>query len=117
MSKLAALPEVFEPEEVAKHLGWSPRRLREFARGLGACRILGNRMLLTQADIDAIMEASRPCPSKSTAGEKSGTTGAQLPVGGYAALLALRTKNERSKSQPNAKNVNGKVITMGRKRS
>lgn len=58
-----SLPHIFTPEQVADHIGWSPRKLREFARGLGACRVLGNRMVLTQQDIDAIMEASRPCPS------------------------------------------------------
>jgi hypothetical protein len=34
------------PEELAEKTGWSPRRVREVARGLGACRIMGNRMVL-----------------------------------------------------------------------
>ncbi|WJR67180.1 hypothetical protein QTA58_00095 [Neorhizobium sp. CSC1952] len=53
------LPAVFSPEEVAAHFGWSPRRLRAKAREIGACRVLGNRMVLTAEDVDAILEASR----------------------------------------------------------
>ena len=56
------MPEMITPEEFAKRTGWSERRLREMARRLGACRIVGNRMLLTQSDVDAILEASKPEP-------------------------------------------------------
>lgn len=60
------LPDTVTPEELAAQLGWSLRRLKAFARQIGACRILGNRMALTKADVEAILEESRPCPSKST---------------------------------------------------
>src|SRR6478752_2485106 len=86
-----ALPTIFTPEQVAVHIGWSPRKLREFARGLGACRIMGNRMVLTQQDVDAILEASRPCPSPSTSAGTSGTTAEPLKGSDYAELLAVRS--------------------------
>lgn len=105
------------PEELAEQAGWSPRRVREIARGLGACRIMGNRMVLTDEDVAAILEASRPCPSKSTVEAKSGITVAPLPVGGYEALRKLRSKQELSKSQPSEKRGSGKVLTMAPNRS
>lgn len=59
------LPETTTPEALADHMGWSERRVRDLARRLGACRILGNRMILLGEDVAAIMEAAKPCPSKS----------------------------------------------------
>lgn len=111
------LPELITPEALAAQTGWSERRLREIARGLGACRIIGNRMLLTKTDVDAILEASRPCPSNSTDAAKSGTTVAPLPVGGYEALRKLREKTEPRKSPQPERRGNGKVLTMARNRS
>lgn len=117
MTRALELPQFTTPEELARHAGWSERKVREKARALGACRILGNRMLLTQTDVDAILEASRPCPSKSTVEAKSGITGAQLPRGDYEALQALLTKTKHSASQPNRKQPRGEVISMGRRQS
>ncbi len=110
-------PQMITPVELARETGWSERRLRELARKLGACRIVGNRMLLTQSDVDAILEASRPCPSHSTSEAKSGTTGVRLPGGSYAELQALLTKRKQSASQRTSKTDNGKVISMARARS
>src|SRR5262249_31216232 len=81
----AMFPKYTTPDELAKHLGCSPRRVRSFARRLGVARVLGNRVILLQQDIDAIMEATR-CPSSSIGAVKSGTTAAQLPEGSYADL-------------------------------
>lgn len=75
------LLDFITPDDLARSTGWSPRRVRELARGLGACRILGNRMVLTPADVRAILEASRPCPSKCTVAAKSGTTAGPLRAG------------------------------------
>ena len=113
------LPQFTTPEELAGHAGWSERKVREIARKIGACRIVGNRMLLTQTDVDAILEASRPCPSKSTVEAKSGITVApSLKVdGGYEALQKLRRKTERLNTLPASKPESGKVITMARNRS
>jgi hypothetical protein len=56
------VPEMITPEQLAEHTGWSARNLRELTRKIGACRIVGNRMLLTKEDIEAILEGSRPKP-------------------------------------------------------
>ena len=53
-----ALPATTTPEALAERLGWSPRRVRQFAKSLGACRVQGNRMALTKEDVDAILEKS-----------------------------------------------------------
>lgn len=95
------IPPVMTVREFARHTGWSERRLREIARKIGACRIVGNRMLLTKADVEAIFEASRPCPANdllSTREEISGTTGVRLPVNAYEVLQAMLTKPKPSNS-------------------
>jgi hypothetical protein len=51
------LPETTTPEALADHMGWSERRVRDLARRLGACRILGNRMVLLGEDVAAIKAA------------------------------------------------------------
>lgn len=53
--------------------------MRDKARELGACRILGNRMVFTQSDIELILETTWPCPSKSTSAARRGTTGTRFP--------------------------------------
>lgn len=116
---LTSTPEFMTPEDLAGQTGWSERRLRGIARKIGACRIVGNRMLLTKADVEAIFEASRPCPSSSIAEAKSGTTGGPSlkAGGGYEALLALRKKTERENTSQASKRRSGNVITMDRSRS
>ncbi len=116
---MTALPTIFTPEQVASHIGWSPRKLREFAREIGACRILGNRMVLTLSDIDAILEASRPCPSppKSVPAAKSATIAALSTGKGYAGLLELRRKQSQNASSASSKKSNGKVILKAREPS
>ena len=37
--------EHVKPAELAKDLGWSEKRLRSLAKRLGACAVLGNRMI------------------------------------------------------------------------
>lgn len=54
------LPDIFTPEEVAKHFGWSPRKVRQLARKLGACSILGNRMVMRHEDVATLLEATKP---------------------------------------------------------
>jgi hypothetical protein len=51
------LPETTTPEALADHMGWSGKRVRALARRLGACRILGNRMVLLGEDVAAIKAA------------------------------------------------------------
>lgn len=53
-----ALPEITTPSELAKTLGWSERRVKQVARGLGACCVLGRTMILTSKDVRAIKAIS-----------------------------------------------------------
>lgn len=55
---------------IVKHLGWSPRELTRKAREIGACRLLGNAMILVQEDIDALMEATKPARKTADAAVK-----------------------------------------------
>jgi len=64
MTDKAALPNVFTPEQIAQHFGWSPRELRKRAREIGACRIMGNRMVLTDEDLVKLLEATKPAPTQ-----------------------------------------------------
>ncbi len=41
----------------------SERALRERARALGACRIVGRAMFLMPSDVEALLEAARPAPT------------------------------------------------------
>lgn len=104
------------PEELAASAGWSPRRVREIARGLGACRIIGNRMVLTDADVSVILEASKPCP-KSTNVAKSGGTASPLMANGTGDLRKRLTSVSQKTSR---QKTNGGTVTplfMAQKRS
>jgi len=48
-------PSHTTPEAFAATYGWSPRRVRKLARELGACRIVGKRMILTKEDVIEIL--------------------------------------------------------------
>src|SRR5215204_2660745 len=111
-----SLPDLYKPNEIAERLGIAERRVRERARQLGTCLIMGNRMALTADDVLAIMESFR-CRSRSSRGAKSTTTPGRLPVNGYAGLLALRAKKSHSKSPTAKKPEPGNVISMDLKRS
>jgi hypothetical protein len=112
------LPETTTPEALAKHLGWSEKRLRSLARRIGACRELGNRMLFLPDDVAAIMEATKPCPSKSIAVREalSGNTGAHLPEIDSVDLLAHLTRKPRRELRPRSKTNSGVVVSMEKKR-
>ena len=51
------LPALYKPDEVAGRLGIAERRVRERARVLGTCLIMGNRMAFTEDEVLAIMES------------------------------------------------------------
>lgn len=76
---MGKLPATYTPEQVAAHLGCSPRKLRSLAREFGCCSIVGNRMTLTERDVHALMEACRPKP----------TARAPAPAGGKRSKPAL----------------------------
>jgi hypothetical protein len=77
-----------------------PKRLRL----IGACRILGNRMMLTKEDVEAILEATKPKalgPRPQTYLQSSrANQGPRLPKGGYEDLVRLRKKQERDQEKP-----------------
>ena len=56
------LPDVTTPADLAQRLGWSERHVRDLARRLGACRVLGNRMVMLPDDVAAILEATSHAP-------------------------------------------------------
>jgi hypothetical protein len=112
------LPETITPEALADHMGWSARRVREFARKIGACRIQGGKMVLLGEDVDAIMEASKPCPSRSSSVREalSGNIGERLPDVDSVDLLAQLTRKPRRELRPRLKTSSGNVVSMEKKR-
>lgn len=54
------VPEFTTPDELAVALGCSPRRVRQVARALRACRILGKRMILLKVDVEVVAAACEP---------------------------------------------------------
>ena len=112
------LPESTTPAALARHLDWSERRVRDLARRLGACRILGNRMVLLGEDVAAIMEAAKPCPSKSIAVREalSGSIGERLPDIDSVDLLAQLTRKPRRELRPRSRTSSGNVVSMEKKR-
>jgi hypothetical protein len=87
------LPEVTTPADLAKRCGWSERRVRDLARRLGACRILGRRMVLTKKDVDAILEATRPAPLPRMVRPPSGWDG--IPDKTMKMLLGLSPREKK----------------------
>jgi hypothetical protein len=112
------LPEATTPEALARHLGWSEKRLRSLARRIGACRELGNRMVLLPEDVRTILEATKPCPSKSIAVREalSGNTGEHLPEIDSVDLLAHLTRKPRKELRPRLKTSSGSVVSMEKRR-
>ncbi|MBY0135557.1 hypothetical protein [Paracoccus yeei] len=106
------LPDYTTPKEIAFHLKVSERTVRAKARESGAYHLLGKRMILTDDDMSRLMEAMRPCPSKSTSAAKSGITGALLRANDYEGLVKRLTAKPRSASPPKSKREHGKVILM-----
>jgi hypothetical protein len=112
------LPETTTPEALADHMGWSERRVRDLARRLGACRVLGNRMVLLGEDVAAIMEAAKPCPSRSIAVREalSGNIGERLPDVDSVDLLAQLTAKPRRELRPRLKTSSGNVVLIQKSR-
>ena len=112
--RAALLPDYTTPAELARHLGIAERTVREIARRLGAYRLFGKQMIFLEGDVQTILEAAKPCPSRSQSAARSGTTPALLPVGDYVALAALQKKQLPKESRRKPKHGNGNVISMGR---
>ncbi|CUW90140.1 hypothetical protein AGR1B_Cc120501 [Agrobacterium fabacearum S56] len=85
---------VFTPEEIAEKFGWSPRHVRKLAREIGACRLLGNRMVLLEEDVKALLEATKPVPKVPSTQPRP-----TMPVRNYDDLVSLRNR-KRQPSKP-----------------
>ena len=109
--------EHVKPAKLAKDLGWSEKRLRSLAKRLGACAVLGNRMILLPRHVDLIMKAVEPCPSSCTDVRRveSGTIAGPSMETSYETRLAQRIEKSRRKLQPRSKPETGNVVLMDRK--
>jgi hypothetical protein len=112
------LPETTTPAALAEHIGVSERFVRSIARKLGACRIFGHAMRLTNDDVQAIMEAVKPCPSRSIAVREalSGSIGERLPDIDSVDLLAQLTAKPRRELRPRSKTSSGNVVLIQKSR-
>ena len=112
------LPEAITPAEFARRYAWGEKRVRREAKRLGACHIMGNRMVLLREDVEALLEATKQCPSKSIDVREalSTTTAARLPEIDSAALLDHLTRKPRRELRPRSKTPSGNVVSMARKK-
>lgn len=99
------------PEALAREMGWGAKRVRQLAKRLGACRILGNRMALLPEDVQTILEFTK-CRSSSNVAKTavvSTTTAGLLPdidcEGLLVQLTATKRSAKRSRSKPNTATV------------
>src|SRR5579859_5557741 len=104
---MTIVPTTVTPKQLADELGWTERFVRERARALGACIGSGQRMRLTETDVQAIIESERPCQSKSSSAVRSTTIAGRLPATDYEARQRQRTKRQPLGSQRKPKPENG----------
>ncbi|WP_235871357.1 hypothetical protein [Shimia sediminis] len=116
MTTPALLPDYTTPADLAAHFGVSERVMREKVREFQTYTKIGRKVVLFPEHVEAFEEALK-CHSSSTAEAKSGTTGAPLPEGDYAALQAQRTKKPQGGSRRKSKQTHGAVISMDRGRT
>ena len=106
----------------ARRMTLSARSLRDHARRLGACHVLGKgAMLITPAQLDRILE-DRQCHSNRTdearrsgSAAASNTTAAQSPATTAAALAHLQ-KQARAPGSPKKPIGKGVVTSLETKR-
>ncbi len=111
------LPQHVKPRDLAEHLGVSERTLREKARALGACRIIGKEMIFLAEDVEAFMEGIKTCPLSSTNVGESGIAQAPLQGGDIASLRARLKKPTPKGSQRKPNTKHGSVVSMDRGRA
>lgn len=76
---MADLSDAITPASVVERLQergihLSERMLREFARKVGACRIIGKAMFFMPEDIEILIAAAKPRPKGATSSSKPGWT-------------------------------------------
>lgn len=122
---MTTLDEAITPADAvaklkARNIDISERTLRERARKLGACRVIGKAMFLMPDDIETILNAAKPEPTTcqtSKSEETSGTTA--LPSMGYDTedLLRRLTKGSRKTSQRNTKRASVVLLSTAKRPS
>jgi hypothetical protein len=114
------LPAVYTPQQVASHLGWTERFVRNEAVRLGACRGSGQRMRLLDEDVKKILEANK-CPSTSSSVAASGISTTLLArLAGVSTSVSQPkqpTKRRPRGTLPKSKEKSGTVISMARPQS
>lgn len=116
VNRPAFLPEYATPADLADHFGMSERTIRDKLREFGCYSQIGRKWVLFPEHVENFKEALK-CRSNSTNAGTSGTTGARLPEGSYAALQAQRKRSSQSGSGRKPKRKRGEVISMGRGRT
>ncbi len=114
---MTILPAFVTPEDVAAHFGASARTIRETARRLGACVIIGKRMVLLPEHVERLVKEATPCPSDLSAGPASGIFPELSPAAAFDAVRARQTKASPSGSKPKRKPTSGHVVSMGTRRT
>jgi hypothetical protein len=98
----------------------SERTLRERARALGACRVLGKAMFLMPSDLDIIVNAAKPEPVPCRTSTSEGTSGTTvLPSMGYDTedLLKRLKGGSRKTSPQSTKRGSVVLLSTARKQS
>jgi hypothetical protein len=100
----------------------SERTLRERARAIGACRIIGKAMFLLPSDIDTIITAAKPEPAKchTSSQEKAETYGGMispLTESGFENLLKRASEGSRKTSRTTTKRDSVVPLSMAKRRS
>ena len=80
----------------------SERTLRERARSLGACRVLGKAMILLPEHIDLIFEEPEQCRSRNTSATVSGGSVEELQMVTDMSAEALEHLTRRSRPAKSA---------------
>ena len=82
---MTALDDAITPADAvarlrARNIDISERTLRERARKLGACRVIGKAMFLLPSDIETILNAAKPEPTEcqTSTSEREVTSGSTI---------------------------------------
>ena len=109
----ALIPDTITPDELARSLGASPRRVKDDVRALGCYCKIGRKVIMREHHVETFMEAME-CHSESSSAAKSGTIKGQFPEGDYEALRDQRTRKSQTGLRRKSKQKRGEVILMGR---
>ena len=125
---MTSLDEAITPADAvaklkARNIDISERTLRERARRLGACRVIGKTLFLLPSDIDTILNAAKPepapqCPtSTSEKAATSGTTVSRWTENDTENLLKRVTGGSRKTSRASTKPASVVQLSTARRQS